>query len=84
MADPAVEILCVLPKKVEESIESGALQYVMPLSMAKEKVMQLLEAVARGEVEYFAVNLREEPSPTDRKARGASGRWLRRQGNLLR
>lgn len=55
-----IDILCVLPRKPEESIESGALHYVMPFREAKEKVLQLLDAVARGEVEYFAVNLHEE------------------------
>ncbi|MEM2187981.1 MAG: hypothetical protein QXG35_01490 [Nitrososphaerota archaeon] len=41
-------------------MESGALQYAMPFEKAREKILQLLEAVRKGEVEYFAVNLREE------------------------
>ncbi|MEM2487275.1 MAG: hypothetical protein QXR44_01600 [Thermoproteota archaeon] len=57
---PIIEILCVLPRRPSESMESGALQYAMPFEKAREKILQLLEAVRKGEVEYFAVNLREE------------------------
>ena len=58
--DPALEILCVFTSKPEEFLESGAQHYIMPLTKAKEKIMQLIEDVVKGEVEYFAVNLHEE------------------------
>ena len=37
----------------------GSLRFLLPLDKAREKVLQLLERVARGEVEYFAVSLYE-------------------------
>lgn len=65
--DPVLEVLCVFESKPEEFLESGAQHFVMPLSKAREKIVQLIEEVVKGEVKYFAVNLHEEEQPLKRK-----------------
>lgn len=57
--DVEIDIMAWLPKSLDEDMSAGCLKYVLPFERAKQKVVQLLERVARGEVEYFAVSLRE-------------------------
>lgn len=59
--DPAVDILCFLPKQRKSWIEcvKRSLKYVLPMEKAKQKIMELLEKLAKGEVDSFSVSLSE-------------------------
>jgi hypothetical protein len=58
-SDPVVDILCFLPKNREQWVAAGCLKYVLPIEKAKQKVMALLERLARGEIDSFSVSLSE-------------------------
>jgi hypothetical protein len=57
--DPIVDILCFLPKQRKSWIEAGCLKYVLPMEKAKQKIVELLEKLVKGEVDSFSVNLSE-------------------------
>jgi len=58
--DKRIDILALLPGDINNwANEKGCKRYVLPLEKAKQKVLQLLERVANGEIEYFAVSLHE-------------------------
>jgi hypothetical protein len=64
--DLVLDILCFLPRK-EEWMAGGCLKYVLPLGKAKDKIEELLEKVAKGEVESFSVSLSEFDLPKSLK-----------------
>ena len=56
--DPAIDIMCFLPRK-EEGEAAVIKKYILPLEKAKAKVAELLEKVAKGEIDEFSVCLSE-------------------------
>jgi hypothetical protein len=50
-----VDILCYLPPDRKEWIASGYMKYVLPLEEAKRKISQLLERLAKGEIESISI-----------------------------
>jgi len=59
--DREIDIMVWLPRNRDEGMAAGCLKYVLSIEKAKQKVAQLIEKVASGEVDYFAVSLREPP-----------------------
>jgi len=51
-----VDILCYLPPDRKEWIASGYMKYVLPLEKAKEKIPQLLDRLASGEIEGISIS----------------------------
>jgi hypothetical protein len=51
-----VDILCYLPPDRKEWIASGYMKYVLPLEEAKRKISQLLDRLAKGEIESISIS----------------------------
>ena len=51
-----VDILCYLPPDKREWIASGYMKYVLPLEKAKEKMPQLLDRLAKGQIESISIS----------------------------
>jgi len=50
-----VDILCYLPPDRREWVASGYMKYVLPLEEAKQKIPQLLDRLAKGEIESISI-----------------------------
>ena len=51
-----VDIICYLPPDRKEWIASGYMKYVLLLEEAKQKIPQLLDRLAKGEIESISIS----------------------------
>lgn len=54
-AEAVVDVLCYLPPDRKEWIASGYMKYVLPLGEAKRKIPELLDRLAKGEIESISI-----------------------------
>ena len=54
--DVVLDVICFLPPNKREWIASGYMKYVLPLEEAKRKIPQLLDRLARGEIEGISIS----------------------------
>lgn len=51
-----LDVVCFLPPDRREWIASGYMKYVLPLEGAKRKIPQLLDRLAKGEIEGTSIS----------------------------